>query len=1197
MKRVTMVAAVLCAVFGGFAASETYVKVPTADKAKGEDLLFLVTFDRHNARADFAKGSPDSFSAKDLDLGLRGLIGFDLQSAYKAVPGESICFPAKGNFDPHKGTLILWTAANDYEPMDEKTDGQSRGNVLFAQLVAADGKDRALRYYLYECGHQIYFDWTAEPEPWKWGQYGRVNAVRRGQRKGEWHQVAVTWDDDRIALYYDGEQVGNEKLPTAKVADNAGLMPGEAPESFIGVRNEGHGDRHAWDCGIDDFAIYGRAMTPLEIRNQYLRLLKDPGSRKITVYDVTLNGVVTSATDRLDRLEAAFDFSALPEKDMKRLASGGLTLAYTLTGPSGERQEGTWTFSEKRAARILGGVVASGKWTLSTRIGNDEPVVAEITKPEMPWLGNGFGDEDEVPALWKDFAVDGRTVTFWNRTYAFGEGPLPERIVAFGKPLLAKRPRLVVNGREPTWTAGRTSRTNRAVVFSGTGAVGDVRLSYETTVEYDGFVKFDWTLLGTPQIDSMTLDWRMADENHHYLMRPWLCEETEDKVSYPFPNGGRGQTKMLWFVTEKKGGFAFMARNDANWVHDANAPVYFADRRTGACRVEMVQRPTKMPKDCDYQALFIATPTHPLPERNRVIRFTGPLHQGGVWFSHAGGEGFLNSAFTHAPLTDGSFERHYAKARLNSISVYGGVKSLTDQEPETDYLGKYWERPGASTYTMGVWREPEKGKRFKISTLSRSACAATVYTDYVVWCDWKLWTHPLQDRFWQSYFDLCGVSFCQNALHGCRYQDRFGRWVSTLDVLPGRKMTQRLVALAHKYGKTVILHGQREFFPFVTGLADYWFPGEQYGALMHRNLYGYTDEVSDDILGSELNRDVLGVGVIHLPAIGQALRRYGAEENWKYTWGMLAKLQLHDIETAEVYASGKPVRKVWDILENYGCDDPSTVCHLYSAQSEVTSSDPAVRITWYDCPEKRKLLVLSNCDLQPHATTVDVSALKAPDLAYDEIMDRPVPVKDGKFDITVPARALLMVALPPKDPKEGRRFMEVKPAMGEFLSDRSGESWAFDSWDRKKPTYWKSEGAKIEFGHRTDVGHGTAGALVLRVREGNLAKRTGSFVAHFPAKPGNEYTAEIWVKAEGLADDGNVRMSFQGKDAKKAFLGTAPVSSGVPVASCRAEWKRIRLTFTVPTEGKWAKCAYLQVSFGIGGTVPGAVSFDDFSFR
>ena len=84
-------------------------------------------------------------------------------------------------------------------------------------------------------------------------------------------------------------------------------------------------------------------------------------------------------------------------------------------------------------------------------------VTKEFTRPDLSWVGNGYGDEDEVPALWKDFGLkeqgffgklfnsSERTVTLWNRTYKFSDGPLPVEITAFGKQVLDKLPELLID--------------------------------------------------------------------------------------------------------------------------------------------------------------------------------------------------------------------------------------------------------------------------------------------------------------------------------------------------------------------------------------------------------------------------------------------------------------------------------------------------------------------------------------------------------------------------------------------------------------------------------------------------------------------------------------------------------------------------------------------------------------------------------
>ena len=1008
MKSVGATIAVLAALAAWAGGDEYHQRTPDQKRAQDE-LLFLLTFDGFNARADVAKGGGDSFAAKDLDLGLKGVIGFDRRNAYRAEPDEFLRFPGKGNFNPHDGTLVCWVNARGYDPTEKATDGKSRGNVMLATLDAREGPgERGMMMHLYEYEDTLYFDWTTTPKAYKFGEYARVKTTREGIRKGEWHQIVATWNNKKIALYLNGEKRAEHQLPPRKVEEFANLMPGPYKNSHVGIRAGGWGDRNEVDVAVDDIAVYSRAWTDIEVRNSYLALLKNPGDRRPRAFEVRLNGVTSGPTDKVDRIEAEFDLSGLSPDAKKRLANGGLELKGVLRGPDGRERSCTTRLSSIRSTKVFKDVDMPGKWTFEAEIDGAKES-AEIVRPEMPWLGNGIGEEDIVPELWREFEVKDRTVTLWNRTYVFGEGPLPVEVKAFGGPLLASRPKLLVDGAEPVWKAGPTERRNRFAVFTGTGVAGAARISYRTTVEFDGMIKFDWTVEGNPAIGSMCLEWQVRPESSRWLMTPELCEAKGDPVRFAYP------CRMLWLVSERRGGFAYSQVNDANWVYDKDAKIFSADRATGKCRVDIISRRVeRMPDATPYTALFIATPTRPLPRRNRVLRW-GFGAPGGIKLVHSSGEGLFNSSFTHAPQECAAFDRRYGRCAADSISVYGAVKSLTVSEPEALYLHKYWERPGAYEYMMHLWEPGPDGKLVRKTNAARSACASTVYSDYLVWCDWRLWTHPLGDRFAQSYFDLCGVGQCANELHGCRYVDMFGRKVTSYDVLTLRRLLMRLVSLAHRFGKTVILHGQRSFLPFAQGLADYWFPGEQNSAMLLRNLYGYTDDVSDAIFRTELNRDVLGVGVLHLPAVGQACRQkkieWEKEDSWKYTWAMLAKLQLHDIETCELWCAGKPVRRLWDVLARHRLDDPGTRCHLYHEQSEVVSSDEKVRVTWYDCVRGEKLLVVANLTPEDRQATIDTSRLGRYAAGADELHGTAVRPQENGFSVVVPSRDMLMVPL------------------------------------------------------------------------------------------------------------------------------------------------------------------------------------------
>lgn len=1133
-----------------------YREVPTADKLKDKDLTFAVTFDTHGVNADFAKGNPVSITMKDVGLLLRGCVGFDTQQGFQPKPGEDLKFEALGNALPHEGSMIMWVNALGYTPADEMTDGQKRGNIaLFHMLFKQDS--RHIEYQLYEYGDTVYFIWSSSEPPQGWGQWVQVQVPRKGIKKNQWHQIAVTWTDKKLAMYLNGEP-GPEVILPAKAAKTSGLVP-DATNSFIGVKSRFYGDKHTWDVAVDDLKIFSRALSPLEIKNQYAKLLLDQSAVIIQAYDVKLNGVNTGQVDKCDRLEAKFDFAALPEAEQAFLAQGKLAMDYRLTRADKTIADGQWTFSKKFECKILAGVDQPGTYHLETSLGKNDKVGASIVRPDLSFAGNGIGAEDVVPAIWKDFAVKDRTVTLWNRVYQFGAGPLPTEISAYGKSLLEKPPQLIVETplgiADIRYKAGRTRRSNCAVTFTGTGKAADFTLDYATTVEFDGLIKFDFTIKGSPEIRSMRLEWRVKPEVCQFLMTPLLQEGKGPQFEFQYNDtldGGQWTVDQLWLVSEDKGGFAYSMPHDANWVYDPAKPVFFANKASGQCSVTMITQAVKMPESTPYQALFIATPTRPLPIRNRVIRF-GDLFRSDTP-SRGGREGFTG-VFTYEPASDFAY---CMKSRApNTISVYGGANSLTDASDVGMYFKKYWDIPGDYIYNMPYHKPLGDGKYETEYHLSVPACNAGLINDYYMYNIKKLLEHPYGDRVWQIYYDLCGNSPCGNDLHGCAFKDRFGRNIKTFALLNKRKLVERTVRFCHAQNRTVQLHNQRAYSPILHGLADYYFPGEQHNTLLQRNSFGYTDELSDELYRSEYNRKVLGTGVIFLPALGHAGNEHSVT-NPAYTEAMLAMLLSHDVEASQDWAALMPVQKVWNALEKYGVQSPETRVHLYYNQQEITSSPPDVRITWYECPGNQRVLILANKDVQPRNATIDVGKIAPGDFAArEEYVGADIKVVAGKFTIMVPSRSFRIVAFPPKS------FYPVQDEMGTIWRS------------------WKLPGSKSDFTRDNQVGRSSPGSLKMQAQGSG-----GCFMKFLPVQPGRTYNATVYAKREtpGLA-----KITFQGKDEANEFI-KMPLQSAQ--AEVGAQWQKLELRFTIPNTGAWAKGCLLLIS--LGGD-DGTTWFDDFA--
>jgi len=1006
-QKVLIMRRVLCSVFllGTLLiqAGNRYLQVPEANKLKDKDLSFAVTFDKYRTKADFAKGDPVSVTMRDTSLLLRGAIGFDRRRGFQPLPGEDLKFNVEKNIDPHHGTLSMWLNGQDYTP--EVDEG--RGNIAYSNLKFQEGP-RSIEYRLYEYRSTVYFDWYSSEPPHSHGDVGRVSVSLKGIKKNQWFQITASWSKSELCIYLDGKLAMKKDLP-AKVRKTADLKAKNSRESYIGTKSRFHHDNHKYATVIDDFKIYSITLSPAEVSNNYNNLLVDKSKAKIVAYGLVLNGVDCGRGKDADKLEAEFDFRALPGILSEKLRIGKLGIDYTLKQPDGKEIDGEWTFSKTNERRFLYNIKLPGKYVLTTSSGREE-VTAKIVRPDLSFIGNTIGDEDTIPSIWIKFAVDGREIALWNRIYSFGSGPFPKSIMVKGKELLAIPPNIVINSKSLTdWQAGKTTRSKRSVTYTGTGELPGGTIDYVTTVEFDGLMKIHFTFKGMPQINSMKLKWRLKHEFCQFLMTPEVYMEKAESAEFLYFNNMKDSAKELWVVSEERGGFAYAPEHDANWVYDPAKPVYKVNMRTGECEVYMVTESVKMPEDTEYGAVFIATPTRPLPQKSRVIRHNDLTRRDSFKLDQIGAHGLLTGPSTYEPHP----VRFAAMkgAVPNTAAVYGMANAMTTASPVAVYFKKYWKVPRAAGYTFNYVRTLYDGSQKREQHDTISACNASCLNDLYLYNMKDLLNHEYADGISMIYYDLCDNNACSNELHGCGFRDKFGRKISRFSLLRKRKLVERTVRLCHAKGKLVMLHGQRDYHPMLHGLADYWFPGEQYEAMLARNLYPFTDEIPEVIFKSELNRDVIGTGLILITAITSLNRAKLPEEvKRKATEAMLAMTLLYDIDISAVYAPVPLCAKVWDVLEKYRVQSTKTEFHRFDKQNAVKSSHSGVRVSYYECPEDKYVVVLSNRDIRPVNTEINLSKISnRVTVAHEEYIGTDIEIRDAKFKIRVPSRSFRIV--------------------------------------------------------------------------------------------------------------------------------------------------------------------------------------------
>ena len=154
-----------------------------------------------------------------------------------------------------------------------------------------------------------------------------------------------------------------------------------------------------------------------------------------------------------------------------------------------------------------------------------------------------------------------------------------------------------------------------------------------------------------------------------------------------------------------------------------------------------------------------------------------------------------------------------------------------------------------------------------------------------------------------------------------------------------------------------------------------------------------------------------------------------------------------------------------------------------------------------------------------------------------------------------------------------------------------------EGFDHVVWSFWKSAGYKGSSAHSAVEGRTAKGALAILSQNDSKAGSvpSGCFMYFVPVKPGEEYTFTVFVKAKDLAPDASLSMGIQAQDVKRNFLGLPSKSTAVKADAC-ADWKRLVLTFRIPKEGKWQKCAGLLVTLGLRTNQPGTALFDDFEY-
>mgnify|MGYP006283321521 CR=1 FL=1 len=287
------------------------------------------------------------------------------------------------------------------------------------------------------------------------------------------------------------------------------------------------------------------------------------------------------------------------------------------------------------------------------------------------WANNDYGYADRVPAPWEPVARERFTLRARGRTYDLADRLLPRQISVHGRPLLVKPMQLILeleSGRFPTGDVRQQvlhERDTTVKVLSSKRA-GDVELTVDTELSYDGLMRFDLSIdapEGT-RIRQLTLNLPFRPDIARRYVR-FMDYDYDQKRADRFATLTSMGDIMeyerfdfrptVWIGNDERG---------LEWVCESNIDFFngkpdetmaFLDNgREMTFRVQLIDRPVTLGGELRYSFGVLPTPSKP-PGGNRwTFLYTeglrGPERFADLVEKHPGVELWSRMLFARAPL-------------------------------------------------------------------------------------------------------------------------------------------------------------------------------------------------------------------------------------------------------------------------------------------------------------------------------------------------------------------------------------------------------------------------------------------------------------------------------------------------------------------------------------------------------------------
>lgn len=733
--------------------------------------------------------------------------------------------------------------------------------------------------------------------------------------------------------------------------------------------------------------------------------------------------------------------------------------------------------------RCSTGKLPEGFYTVKIAVSNKGKAMLEVSdwfeKRIFPWMKQKILPA-AVPLPYEPVRVKDRTLSIWGRCYRFGENGLPEEMTTQGRNYLTAPARfsLTVNGKEEPLRTIKPfqflKRGDRKAEGESVLSSNGVRIIVRARTEYDGFVLYRVTCepeKGPVEIDRLRL--KIPLDARYIKFLSAAGDTAGVTVMGRVVSGKQGRIydsmtdtrsvvmtpsfATLFWVADHDVSFCYAADIDKGWILRPDQPAVEAWRK-GKCVdlfLNLIDLPSRLDTPHTMEFAFQTGPTKPRPEGWRGFQdvVNNPIGAPGSPYTRRqiGGDGFTTHGASHVlhPGTTPELRQH-SKERIERLTVPGKVfvvgyhywgqtvKGIPESRVfrgEWGITAEAWENSG--TFDSHKWGLKTYGEnrdmyRFMPVTIVPS------YVDFLT----NAYDETLQLTSLYGFYDDVGYPKpVYSEEFGLGYKKDGLEYYSSGLWLYRRRWKEAAEVNAKNNRLNLLSDSQRIHGHFMPAYAfiGVFAPCEQgfYNPFPEKDAFEFYGSLDNYAAMTPAKQ----FGQIPLIGLSSDRKEYVPFAQDTRSMCMLAFLNDHNLgcfgrrDQREIdrLSAARALFRQWE-------KDVSFTGYWESAKG-VKVSNPAIQTSYYT-RKGEALFLFGNTGNQTvtgivapdfKALGLDVSKLRLLNAETRE----PVPLKEYKFEVTVPKHDLVMVLAGP----DGAFRIPERPDWDAFLGRENVAQW------------------------------------------------------------------------------------------------------------------------------------------------------------